>query len=232
MNAMRCVFVMDLFNGEVVHAVRGQRNRYRPVHEHSRIVTTSDPIDLLKEASPKEVYLADLNRLTGQGGNLQIVSEISLRVRTIADIGMTNRTDLDLLKPPAVPVLGTESATLSLMEEASSDRDVVVSLDLLDRQVLSRDQTIPKDPFEALRMLNRSAFREIIILELDRVGTCCGLDRDFLQSAANISRHELLLGGGVRSASDLSALEDMGFAGALVATAVHDRSIPLDRLRQ
>jgi len=63
------------------------------------------------------------------------------------------------------------------------------------------------------------------------VGTSCGLDREFLEKAASISNHPLILGGGVKDVEDLETLEDLGFRGALVATAVHDGSIPLEMVR-
>jgi len=46
-----------------------------------------------------------------------------------------------------------------------------------------------------------------------------------------VSRHPLILGGGVKGEEDLLALEGMGFSGALVATAVHNGKIPLKRIQ-
>jgi len=41
----------------------------------------------------------------------------------------------------------------------------------------------------------------------------------------------LILGGGVKGLEDLQALEDLGFSGALVATAVHNGKIPVKMMR-
>jgi uncharacterized protein related to proFAR isomerase len=71
----------------------------------------------------------------------------------------------------------------------------------------------------------------VILLELDRVGTSAGLDRAFLEKAVSVSDHALILGGGVKGIEDLQVLEDLGFRGALVATAVHNGRIPLEMLR-
>jgi phosphoribosylformimino-5-aminoimidazole carboxamide ribotide isomerase len=71
----------------------------------------------------------------------------------------------------------------------------------------------------------------IILLELDRVGTSLGLDREFLKKAALISEHQLILGGGVGGVDDLVMLEGLGFSGALVATAVHNGRIPVKLVR-
>jgi uncharacterized protein related to proFAR isomerase len=65
----RVIFVMDLLNGEVVHARRGERDRYQPIHLFSSIVRSSDPLEILELLRPAEVYVADLNRLTKTGDN-------------------------------------------------------------------------------------------------------------------------------------------------------------------
>lgn len=229
---MRCIFVLDLFNGNVVHAVRGERSRYRSVEEFSRVVSTSDPLGVVDQIRPKEVYLADLNRIAGKGDNLEIIRRISGQASTMADIGASRKEDLDCLQKSVLPVLGTETASLQLIQEAALEREIVVSLDMKNRTVLASDPDLAGAPPEdILRRLNGVPAEAVILLELDRVGTSIGLDRDFLQRAARISDHALILGGGVRGMEDLEALEEMGFSGALVATAIHSGRIPLKRLR-
>jgi phosphoribosylformimino-5-aminoimidazole carboxamide ribotide isomerase len=82
---------------------------------------------------------------------------------------------------------------------------------------------------QLLQRLNGLQLEGIILLELDRVGTSAGLDRQFLCDAAAIAKHPLILGGGVKGEEDLLALEDMGFSGALLATALHNGRIPVAR---
>jgi len=229
---VRCIFVLDLFNGNVVHAVRGERSRYRPVEEFSRVVSTSDPLGLVGEIRPKEVYLADLNRIAGRGDNLEIIRRISSRASAMADIGASLREDLQCLPEEILAVLGTETASWQLIQEAASIRSIAVSLDMKNRAVLASDPELAGAPAEdVLRRLNGLPAQAVILLELERVGMSSGLDREFLERAAGISDHALILGGGVRGREDLDELEEMGFAGALVATAVHNGRIPLARLR-
>jgi phosphoribosylformimino-5-aminoimidazole carboxamide ribotide isomerase len=229
---VRCIFVLDIFNGTVVHAVRGERDRYHSIERYSKIVSTSDPLRLLEEIRPKEVYLADLNRLTGIGENLEVIDRISRLARTMADIGIAKRSDLDCLPLDIVPVLGTETASLQLMEEAALQRKIAVSIDMKSRRVLARDpEMAEQSPFDLLRRLGGLPLESVVLLELDRVGTSAGLDREFLEGAVSVGDHSLILGGGIRGPEDLQALEEMGFSGALVATAVHNRRIPLEMVR-
>jgi phosphoribosylformimino-5-aminoimidazole carboxamide ribotide isomerase len=229
---VKCIFVLDIFNGAVVHAVRGERSRYEPIERYSRIVTTSEPLGVLGEVRPKEVYIADLNLLTGFGENLDVISSISRKAKAMVDIGISNSSDLDRLPNDITPILGTETAPLQMIEEAASQRKVVASLDMKNRKVLTRDPFLAKqEPLQVLRKLNCLPLEAIILLELDRVGTSLGLDEEFLKKASLISEHPLILGGGVGSVEDLEMLESIGFSGALVATAVHNGRIPVELVR-
>jgi len=229
---VRCVFVLDILNGAVVHAVRGERRRYEPVERFSRIVSTSRPMDILRELRPAEVYIADLNLLTGTGENLSVIREASASARVMADIGISEAHDLDLLPPSVIPVLGTETAPLSLLREAAAQRGIIASIDMLGQRTLARDPELKtRNPLEVLRLLGDLPLEGVILLELDRVGTSSGLNRDFLVQARAISWHPLILGGGVRDEEDLQVLESLGFSGALVATAVHSGSISAAKLR-
>jgi len=228
---VRCIFVLDIFNGAVVHAVRGERSLYEPISRYSRIVSISDPLGVMKEIRPKEVYVADLNLLTGSGDNLAAIADISRVSKTMADTGITLADDMDYLPKGITPVLGTETASMKLIDEAVLQRHIVVSVDMKRRNVLTRDPELMLAPLEVIRKLNGIPIDGVILLELDRVGTSSGLDTDFLEKAFSVSDHPLILGGGVKEVEDLRTLEDLGFRGALVATAVHNGKIPLEALR-
>lgn len=234
---MRCVYVLDILNGAVVHALRGERNSYRPITEFSRLVTTSEPLGVMREIRPREVYVADLNQITGKGDNLEAIGEISRMVKTMADIGISRRSDLGRLPPAVTAVLGTETASFSLMEEAVAElaqrgSRAVVSIDMKKGRLLASDPGLAgREPIDLLDSLNRLELEAVILLDLDRVGASTGLDTVFLKAAADASVHPLILGGGIKGEEDLEALEDMGFSGALVATAVHNGRIPLSRIR-
>ena len=229
---MRCIYVLDILNGAVVHAVRGERSSYEPIAGFSRIVSTSEPLAILQELRPREVYVADLNLLTGRGDNLTVIKKISAAARTMADTGISKACDLDRLPATVSPVLGTETASLQFIQDAAVDRRVVVSIDMMKRKVLARDPELAgQTPLQLLQRLNGLKLEGVILLELDRVGTSAGLDRQFLEQAAAASKHPLILGGGVKGEEDLMALQEMGFSGALLATALHNGRIPVARVQ-
>ena len=181
--------------------------------------------------------MADLNLITGNGDNLAAIGEISGMTKTMVDIGIFRRSDLDRLPPEVTAVLGTETASLSLIEEAAAELirrggRALVSIDMKRGRLLSSDPGLAgQEPIALLKSLNVLELEAVILLDLDRVGASTGLDTVFLKAAAESSRHPLILGGGIKGEEDLEALEDMGFAGALVATAVHNGRIPLSRVQ-
>ena len=70
--------------------------------------------------------------------------------------------------------------------------------------------------------LQRPGLRELIVLDLARVGSGAGPDVGAVARIhAAFPDLELLAGGGVRDAGDLRALRAAGAAGALVSTALH-----------
>jgi len=108
----------------------------------------------------------------------------------------------------------------------------VVSIDMRNRKVIARDPELEMlSPQKILPLLNEIPLEAVILLDLDRVGTSSGLDEELLAEAASICDHPLILGGGVRGMEDLRALDELGFQGALVATAVHAGRIPLEEIR-
>ncbi|MDM7912039.1 MAG: HisA/HisF-related TIM barrel protein, partial [Methanotrichaceae archaeon] len=194
--------------------------------------SSSDPEEVVRAVRPKDLYVADLNQITGIGENLEAIAAISCLARTMADIGVSSLSDMDYLPERVTPVLGTETSSLELIEEAALQREIVVSVDMKNRMVLSRDPELAAlSPLDVLRRISGFPVEGVILLELDRVGTSLGLDKKFLEKASSVSDHPLILGGGVKGPEDLEALERLTFGGALVATAVHNGRIPMEMLR-
>ncbi|MFZ2070347.1 MAG: HisA/HisF-related TIM barrel protein [Halobacteriota archaeon] len=231
----RLIFVMDLLDGEVVHARKGERSKYEPIHLFSSIVSSSDPIQVMAAIKPVEVYIADLNRLMGRGSNKEVIKTIrdkSRKTRITVDYGIKNLkevAEVDIICDSLV--LGTETASMDLIDAASKGRsdirDILVSIDLYNKEVLTNDKSMKIDPLLLIRALNAYPIQALIVLELDKVGTKGGIDFEFLSRAVAASAHEIIIGGGVRSGEDVDKMAEIGVKGALVATAVHDGTIPV-----
>jgi phosphoribosylformimino-5-aminoimidazole carboxamide ribotide isomerase len=203
---VRVVGVIDLKDGTAVHAVRGERERYRPI---------GDPLALAREWRLEELYVADLDAIAGGRVQSAIIAALAREARIMVDAGAGD--------PQALLDLGVDRVVVGTETLADADallRDAVLSVDLHDGRVLSRDPQLAG--LSALDALTRLAGpREVIVLDLSRVGTGAGPDvATIAELHAAFPDLELLAGGGVRDADDLRALEDAGAAGALVATAL------------
>jgi phosphoribosylformimino-5-aminoimidazole carboxamide ribotide isomerase len=209
---VRVVGVIDLKGGTAVHAVRGERERYRPI---------GDPLEIAPRYGLDELYVADLDAIAGTGGNDSIIAALARGARVMVDAGVSEPGRAEALLDLGVErvVVGTET----LADAAALDRlpDAVLSLDLHDGRALSRDPRLAGLPaLDAVALLPLP--REVIVLDLARVGTSSGPDVALIAELhAGFPDLELLAGGGVRDADDLRALADAGAAGALVATALH-----------
>jgi phosphoribosylformimino-5-aminoimidazole carboxamide ribotide isomerase len=228
---MRCILACDLKGGVVVRGVRGERDRYRPIAESSHIVRTSAPLDVVGEIRPKETYIADLDRIMGVGDHLNIIKTLSGMTRTIADIGVSDAWGFAVAAGVSYKaILGTETASLAVIEQCQGP-NAVVSLDMRHGKVMCRDPVFNVKPMDAIKLLNGLELGAVILLDVGRVGSGEGVDIGLITGAAAVCRHDVIIGGGIRDASDLDLLEKCGASGAIVASAVHDGRIPLSLLR-
>lgn len=230
----RVVFVLDIFNGKVVHAVKGEREKYRSIHEFSRVCSKSEPLYIINELTPREVYIADLNRLKGTGNNDEVIRKVGWKTKSMLDLGASTMDDIHLGQELVQSVvLGTETGTESLLNEACSfyPRSINISIDIIGGKILTNEPKFQIPPIELVQMLNSYDIDDLIILELSKVGTSSGINPEFLKEVVDHSNHNIILGGGIRNLKDISLLKDIGLEGALVATSVHNGSIPVDMIQ-
>jgi phosphoribosylformimino-5-aminoimidazole carboxamide ribotide isomerase len=238
---MRVIPVIDLKRGVAVHAVRGERERYRPLR--SRIAEGSDPVDVARAVCDRfgldELYVADLDAIAGDGASPEVVAALAREARVMVDAGATDPDAVAALLGlgAAGVVIGTESlpgaGAFARLRAELSDAPLVLSLDLRGGRVLSPDRALADAaPATALARLADAGAREAIVLDLARVGSGEGPDVALVEALrAAVPGVDLLAGGGVRDAADLRALAGAGAVGALVATALHGGAIAPAELR-
>jgi phosphoribosylformimino-5-aminoimidazole carboxamide ribotide isomerase len=229
---IRVVGVIDLKGGTAVHAVRGERERYRPVHS----AIGGDDGDALALARGfrnalglEEIYVADLDAIVGEGENSASIGALAREARVMVDAGVSEPAQAQALLDLGVHrvIVGTETLSgpdaLDRMVAELPDGAVVLSVDLRDGCVLSADRQLAGLPaLDAVERLPRAGLREAIVLDLALVGSGAGPDVTLITELhAAFPGLELLAGGGVRDVEDLRALDAAGARGALVATALH-----------
>jgi len=239
---MRLIPVMDLRDGVVVHAVKGERERYQPVE--SVLTDTAEPLAVARAFREKlglsELYVADLDAIQGRGHHRPLIAHLANQegMNLLVDAGASDvESALEVLVTSTSKVIiGAETLAsweaLQAIRAAVPAGCLVFSLDMRAGRVLSRcSQLAALSPLEALDSLHRAGWQEVILLDLVRVGTGAGVDRALIAEAQRrFPELALLVGGGIRDVTELSDLNAMGVAGALVATALHRGTITLQHI--
>jgi phosphoribosylformimino-5-aminoimidazole carboxamide ribotide isomerase len=99
---------------------------------------------------------------------------------------------------------------------------------------IKNDRVIPcgKTPSEVLASACRWDFDGCILLNVSAVGTGQGINRMALKKLRSAYDRPLYYGGGVATIADLEEISRSGFDGAIVSTAVHRGTIPVDWIRR
>ena len=224
---MRCVAVVDLCAGQVVHAVRGQRDRYGPV---SSVLAASAAPEVVVGALRERLgidafYVADLDAIQQRGSARTVIEAL---VAAHADcawwidagFGTPNRLEDYLAAPGVCAVIGSES-----LAEADAFASVRAALPRPAEAILSLDHRAGRFIGPTALWQDASCWPPTVIaMNLDRVGAAAGPDLALI--AALASRAEkVVAAGGVRDARDLEVLREAGVSAVLLATALHDGRI-------
>ena len=226
---MKLIPVVDLMNGQVVRAVRGNREAYRPIV--SRLCAGSDPVTLAKilceHCASGQLYAADLDALLGRPAQMAVLRSLLASLPEVElwlDAGFAGaaaasalRTELGAAGKRVVPVFGSET----LASRAELER---CGLPDPDAAVLSLDRRDGRR-LDAAGCWDAPALwpKRVIVMTLERVGSDAGPDLETLDEVRRTAPSAFVVGaGGIREDSDLARARDAGAAAWLVASALHD----------
>ncbi len=221
---MKLIPVMDLMAGQVVHARRGERDNYRPVQSVLCLSAAPEAIlqAFIEHFSCDTVYIADLEAIRFGRPQLPLLKELKVNFPMIqfwVDAGIANLetfTELQEIELGTL-VIGSEGLSRTNWLQTLAPASWILSLDFIGEAFLG-----PPD------VLGNAAIwpQKILVMNLAHVGNESGPDHDLLGTLKQRKPNsEIYAAGGVRDESDLRLLEQRGFAGALVATALHNGNI-------
>ena len=227
---MEIIPVIDIRRGQVVHAVKGQRQNYRPLQ--TSLCESNSPEDIVQafvSSYPfKTIYIADLDAIERQSNNDQIIRQLHDKFQSVTfwvDHGLSSSTDLKN-QYCGQYVLGSETniSPDTLNEIITISPDIILSLDfqtnifLGDRNLLQKTSLWPG---------------RIIIMSLAHVGSDNGPDYELISSLIKTAGdRKIYVAGGVRHETDLELLKNMGIDGVLIATALHTQRITSETLNK
>lgn len=223
---MQIIPVIDLKNGVVVYAQRGERARYQPIHLHS-ILTASSEINAVMAGFLhlypfKTFYIADLNAITGPGHHRPIIEQL-LETYPHIEFWIDNGSQLSQINagpPNRQWIIGTESQQSPARQ---SGQPFILSLDYKNNQ-----------PAGHLSWFEQSQFwpDKVIVMTLSRVGSNDGPDMEKLAAFRRLHpTKQFIAAGGVRHADDLENLKKHNINAALLATALHAGTISGEQIK-
>lgn len=239
---MKIIPVIDILNGKVVHAERGNRINYQPVK--SVLGMSIEPLDVTKTFQGlgfKEIYVADLDAIIDCSSSFQFLRRIAdeTGLDLMVDAGITSIGRAQGLLDSGVNkvVIGTETLKKkSFVGEAVKllgKAHVVVSLDLkVEKVLVSEGFDGCTNAMNLLEEFEGMGVSQVIVLDLARVGSGEGINVDFLKKILETVSMDVYVGGGVRNITDLAELKSLEVSGVLVASALHSGMISVDELRR
>lgn len=230
---MNIIPVIDLLDGEVVHALRGERKNYKPVK--SVLAPGSNPLDiayaLKNETGCSEIYIADLNAIQGRGDNRGIIKRIKaeLGISLLVDAASCDVGTALAVKTSGADkvILGSETfvdpGELAAIAGRIPVDELLLSIDIAGGRTLSPAPELrDTDPVDAVSLLSGKGITQFILLGLDAVGSGEGPDIEIIERIhGEFPGHTLISGGGVRNISHLEQLTAAGADGVLIASSLH-----------
>ena len=258
---MKLIPVIDLMQGQVVRAVRGNREGYRPIE--SRLCASSDPVTVAQilgeHCAARQLYVADIDALLGQPAQVAVLRALLRSLPALElwlDAGFANAAaaeallaELGAAAQRVVPVFGSESlasrgdlqrcfagdATRHSNPDANPDDNPGNNPEDTRRceAVLSLDRR-DGQRLDAAGCWDAPALwpRRVIVMTLERVGSDAGPDLDTLGAVRLKSPGSFIVGaGGIRNHDDLARAQAAGAGAWLVASALHDGRLARAHLR-
>ena len=233
---LQIIPVIDLKQGQVVHAKHGQRAHYQPIKSilsfSSDIFNTVD--GLLKLYPFRTIYIADIDAISNTGNHFEQIELLSAKYPDVMwwvdnGIGNVNARILYSHQVYIRAVFGSENIhnlqDYQSLSEAYEHRHVL-SLDKFDNVELGAED-----------LHNTSQYwpDDIVCMTLNNVGSKLGPDIERLKTLMhlNLARKKsanIFAAGGVRHLDDCLQLKHLGIAGVLLASALHNGEITAKEL--
>jgi len=242
MSKFRIIPVLDILDSKAVHAKKGERSKYKPLH--LKLIQSSNPLEIVnvlkQEGNFEEFYIADLDAIIKKAPNFDLLLKILdiPSVNAMLDPGIINKDDLLMYSTFKLNklILGLETMeNLDVIKESleifGQDK-IIVSIDMFQEKTISNiKQLKSQNSLQVISTIEGLGVSEIILLDLFRVGQKLGgIPPLYLQIRKEFSG-KILIGGGVRDFNDLLMYKEKNFSGVLIATALYDGSIDIKKVK-
>jgi len=242
MSNFRIIPVIDILNSKAVHAIKGERSKYKPLE--SNLINSSEPIEIIKvlkkDFNFKEFYIADLDAIIKNRPNMDLLSEILKipEINVIVDPGIKDKEDLLYYSKYKLKKLILGLETINNLEVVNDglkilgEYKLIVSVDMFKGNLISKIKELKtQNPIKIVNTLKKFGVRELLLLDLFRVGQKIGGIPPIYLKIRKIFKGAVLVGGGIKDFRDVLNYYNNKFNGILIATALYDGSISMDKLK-
>jgi phosphoribosylformimino-5-aminoimidazole carboxamide ribotide isomerase len=188
----------------------------------------------------ESLYLADLDAILGKPANFSLYQQIVARtnLELMVDAGISDIAKAKKVLETGVKKIIVGSETLSSLDflnkavKSSGEDKVTVSIDMKEGKVLSLSETIKSMSSASFaQKLADVGIKQIILLDLSRVGTEHGTNSTVLESILEKTSLEVFVGGGIKDIQELEELRRIGISGALIATILQNGKLKIEELK-
>lgn len=148
------------------------------------------------ETGDNRKILADISNQRYKDRNSDKDRDRNSKMQIMLDYGIAGMEDLKAAVNAKLAdnfVLGMKTASMDLIAEASKSEllnknrvTVSVSIDILNKEVLTCSRGLTITPLSLINELNEYPIQDVIVLDMDRVGTKSGIDLDLLARAVEV----------------------------------------------
>lgn len=229
---MKIVPVIDYKQGKVVLAIRGERKKYKPLTQG---LFDNPTLKCATETFIKHsdcIYIADLDSIIDNNIDYTLWANFFKRypdTQFWLDVGSGIKQWSTFMHRAnnVRPVVGSESFSsteqlCTILQELATYKPLL-SIDQLGDRLLG--------PAELISSISLWP-KDLIYLQLKRVGTATGPDITWLQHNAKLlTEFNIYIGGGIRDRHDIYKLKEQKVCGVLIASSLHSGAITAEEMK-
>ncbi|MFX1365133.1 MAG: HisA/HisF-related TIM barrel protein [Promethearchaeota archaeon] len=242
MKRFKIIPVIDILNSKAVHAKKGERSDYHPLKSH--LFNSSNPVEIIKILKNNYhfdlFYIADLDSIIKKTPNFQILEQILeiSGIKVILDPGIVEHKNIYQFQKLEIEKLILGLETIKNFKEVFkclqilNQNEIIISFDMYKGKILSNAKDIKnQNPIKLTKKFYSLGVRNIILLDLYRVGQKLGgIPPLYLKLLHNFNGN-VFVGGGIKNLKNILEIRKHNFAGVLLATALYDGTIDIEKLR-
>jgi phosphoribosylformimino-5-aminoimidazole carboxamide ribotide isomerase len=221
---------VDILDGRAVRLLRGDYDRVE--------VDAGDPLDLVQRAAsyaPPLVHVVALGAARDGGAPLELARAVVAAAGSVPvqlGGGVRSPEDVQRLIEAGVGqvVVGTAAFGSTPLREFAADR-VAVAIDVADGVVRTNGwlESTTLTTAHALERCAEAGIATVVCTAISRDGTRSGPDLELLREVRRRFDGRVLAAGGIRDATDVTAVRELGLDGVVVGRAWLDGTLDLAR---